>query len=314
MSTTTSCAVTTLLYPARQKFDFTGIMQQLIKALRDAGYPVTEVRLIEHQFVVLDAKDHQIIAAYCDAPLAPNEYQDCIRPDTPEAALSTGRVRHLLRNHQSAFILSVSPAAGLEYATEPDEEALEMCRIIADKVLMLHRPKLVLWGYSDTVFTAREFEAATFAELSAARGEDAVPISVAAGRRHERPAGDGARESAAPVPVHPGPVSVQPANDLPQIPAPNTVGMERVREALYPETEEPSQTGKRPDLPLGERLTIYGLSASLMMVSLPVGAAVMTYNLLGRENFKVTGRITAVTATAAGMLQLFLGIDVISFA
>jgi len=76
----------------------------------------------------------------------------------------------------------------------------------------------------------------------------------------------------------------------------------RLRYALYPpEDELPDQIHARP---LAHRAAIYTINASLIAISLPVGAAMMTYCILGRESLNVAARAMALTGTAIGFSQL----------
>lgn len=86
--------------------------------------------------------------------------------------------------------------------------------------------------------------------------------------------------------------------------------MARIREALYlkdPGADSPPHARPlaRPrDMPLPHRLTIYTINATLMVIALPVGAAVMTYCALGRESLSVAARAMALTGAAMGISQL----------
>ncbi len=76
----------------------------------------------------------------------------------------------------------------------------------------------------------------------------------------------------------------------------------RLRYALYPPDEEmPDQIHIKP---LTHRAAIYTINATVIAISLPVGAAVMTYCILGRESLNVAARTMALTGTAIGFSQL----------
>lgn len=103
------------------------------------------------------------------------------------------------------------------------------------------------------------------------------------------------------------------ANDIIDIPHPMVSEMQRIREALYQEhvneaakvaavKMRPSPDAKEKGT-LPQRLTIYSLNCTLMVVALPVGAALMTYNCLGREDMRVTSRVMALTGTAIAFAQ-----------
>lgn len=95
-------------------------------------------------------------------------------------------------------------------------------------------------------------------------------------------------DAATPVAV-PGAV----ANALPDLPQPMLQEAARIRKALYPEPEvlDPPSV---PNLP--QRLTTYTLNTALIIVVMPVGVAMLTYNVLGRESLGITARAMALTS------------------
>lgn len=92
------------------------------------------------------------------------------------------------------------------------------------------------------------------------------------------------------------------ANDMPDLPAPKLSEAERLRSALYPEDLEEAKSPR--DRPLPHRLTIYTLNTSLLVIALPVGAAMLTYNALGRESLTATARAMAITGVGIFYSQL----------
>ncbi|MDP2062869.1 MAG: hypothetical protein Q8J98_07160 [Phaeovulum sp.] len=80
------------------------------------------------------------------------------------------------------------------------------------------------------------------------------------------------------------------ANSLPDVPQPMLSEAARIRLALYPEPEVlPPQKA-----PTVQRVTIYTLNTALILVAMPVGVAVLTYNVLGRESMTTTARSVAL--------------------
>ncbi|MDA3888583.1 MAG: hypothetical protein PF443_07230 [Allgaiera sp.] len=92
------------------------------------------------------------------------------------------------------------------------------------------------------------------------------------------------------------------ANDTPDLPAPDLPQLDRIRDALYPVDEHAG----RPELV--QRLAIYTANTTLMLVALPVGAALMTYNVLGGEDAKLTARTMALTGAAIGLMHSGFGL------
>lgn len=94
------------------------------------------------------------------------------------------------------------------------------------------------------------------------------------------------------------------ANDTPDLPSPKASQAERIRKALYPD-EVATQPALSPrDRPLEHRLAIYTLNTTLLVISLPVGAAMLTYNALGRESLTNTARAMAITGVGIFYSQL----------
>lgn len=79
--------------------------------------------------------------------------------------------------------------------------------------------------------------------------------------------------------------------------APNNLHI--YREALYP--PEDLLVHSPRDNPLPQRLTIYTMNITLIVIAAPVGAAMMTYCILGRENMNSVARAMALTGTAIGL-------------
>lgn len=91
------------------------------------------------------------------------------------------------------------------------------------------------------------------------------------------------------------------ANDLPDLPRPDVDQLDRIRGALYPADPD---DGKPV---LAHRLAIYAANTTLMLVALPVGAALMTYSVLGGEDARLTARAVALTGAVIGILHSSLG-------
>lgn len=83
------------------------------------------------------------------------------------------------------------------------------------------------------------------------------------------------------------------ANALPDLPPAAIGDAAAIRAALYPEGR-PDRIDPRAQ-PLAHRITIYTLNTTLLVIALPVGAAMLTYNALGRESLSATARAMAIT-------------------
>ena len=76
--------------------------------------------------------------------------------------------------------------------------------------------------------------------------------------------------------------------------------LRQMRECIYAPLEGQSDAETRPSVPL--RLATHAISLSLVATALPIGAAMMTYNLLKGEDIKVTARLTTLTGLALTVL------------
>lgn len=85
---------------------------------------------------------------------------------------------------------------------------------------------------------------------------------------------------------------------------------ERIRMALYPPEDELPQP--QHEKPLVHRAAIHSMNASVIAFSLPLGAAVLTYTILGRESFEFSGRMAALTGFIMGTSQTQLGAQLLS--
>lgn len=82
------------------------------------------------------------------------------------------------------------------------------------------------------------------------------------------------------------------ANDVPHLPRLRDDTLIRLREALYPSNP---QDLAAPSTQI--RLATHCLNATLILVWLPMGAAVMTYSLLKGEDFRLSSRLIAAAGT-----------------
>lgn len=102
------------------------------------------------------------------------------------------------------------------------------------------------------------------------------------------------------------------ANDRPQLPAPRNPELARLRVALYP--PEPQADIVVPQVSTQMRLAAHTMNATLIMVALPVGAAMLTYSVLRGENMRLTTAAMVATGFASSLLQTPLGHAMLTFA
>lgn len=91
----------------------------------------------------------------------------------------------------------------------------------------------------------------------------------------------------------------RPSNDHPDIPAPRDPELSRLRQALYPIDEPAAPHLVSPQM----RLAAYSMNATLIMVALPVGAAMMTYSLFRGGDMRATSAALVGTGFATMLLH-----------
>ena len=89
------------------------------------------------------------------------------------------------------------------------------------------------------------------------------------------------------------------ADLMPQVPAPVVPDLWMVQPLPVTLQAPMALQGSLP-----QRLTIYAMNATLMLVALPVGCAVLVYNMVRGEDLGFSARAIAVTGTLVGLAQL----------
>lgn len=102
------------------------------------------------------------------------------------------------------------------------------------------------------------------------------------------------------------PSPLRPANDQPHVLHPHLAELHRVRSALYSEPQAEVQ-------PATLRLAAHAMNATLIVIALPVGAAMMTYSLLRGENLNASARLLAVIGIAIGAESVGVGSGLMQF-
>jgi hypothetical protein len=169
--------------------------------------------------------------------------------------------------------------------------------------LIGQEPKLlVLWPHDRTLFTSDEF--LRFLAPCRVGPAPAEPEPVA------RPAFDILDEDDLAAATRQEPRArpadaLAPANDMPDLPRPRCEELARVRAALYPEFEAERCAGPT----LAHRISAVSMDMTLLIVALPVGAAVVTHNVLrGRTDLRLSARMMALTGALLAMTDMrFLG-------
>lgn len=112
----------------------------------------------------------------------------------------------------------------------------------------------------------------------------------------------------APKPPHltaPAPDLMHVANDRPDLPYPPDAALARLRTALYPPKGVAEDCCAAPSVQM--RLAAHCFNATLILVWVPLGAAMLTYTLLKGEDVRLSARLIAVTGTVLALIHSPLG-------
>ena len=315
--------IASLVYARRPKLNFAGAVAEMDAALRDVG--ATRYRLLWDQddLVSFDVDGSRVVLGLGDALRTP-----------------TGKISAMV----TTLVISIGsgPKAGLP--TKLADHGAALLSAIVERFHASHPPECTLWSEIDHVFAADDFdlmleEAADALIIGkrarslpkpAAFNTDArfgtpeverlmhrlvhqiVPRSPAKGAVSLAPpmAPRKSRQIAAPVVMDQTATVLPPipahaadfANDAPATSHPMVGEMRTIRQALYPaKSQKPPHRGKAP---LPQRLTIYTMNTTLMLVALPVGSAILVYNMIRGEDLNMNARAIAATGTIVGLAHL----------
>jgi hypothetical protein len=221
----------------------------------------------------------------------------------------------------ASLMISVGPGPEHRQMAQDRRRYADLCLLIADRLRLRFAPRETLWhqvagpvtadlvddlfarlpdlsGGAATVPLARRSAPAeairafpeTEGEMPVSFVEKALAIRAAKAERAR--AATGAISAPAP----------KPANIQPDIVAQKTRNISGIRAVLYPEHED------TPPESIRMRLAASTLDVTLMMVYLPMGAAMLTISLLKGGNVTSSARVMALTCTALGFSHL-LGIS-----
>jgi hypothetical protein len=305
------------LYVDRPIFNFVRYVDNLERALRESQHDRFDLRWDNDDFVVFDIDGSRVVLGYCDL--------------VSEAVHQLGEPAA----YAAALVLAVGPS-GRNWMPQPiAENARELCMSVIERIQNRNSADLILWTETPGVFTADTFDslvdAAITTPLAEAEAEDetdsdsanlfaSTPVPKIIDRFGEPPVGRLLDRMAAEIrpqaALHPTRVTERPtvpeyaivaAAEVVPVPdqrKPSPPDMARIREALYPPEPEGERRRKEP---LVRRITLYSLNMTLMIAAPPIGAALMTYNVLGREDSRTTARVMALTGVVFAITHVLLG-------
>ena len=323
MSHPANSMIASLVYARRPKLNFAGAVAEMDAALREVG--ATSYRLLWDQddLVSFDVDGSRVVLGLGDAQQAPS-----------------GRISAMV----ATLVISIGTGPKTGFPGKLASHSAALLSAIVERFHASHPPECTLWSEIDHVFTADDFELmlaeAAEALIIGKRAKPAPkPAAFTAEARFgtpevERlmrrlvhqitprsPAKTGvslpppmppgrSRQIAAPVMLPHGQTALPPlpvhaadfANDAPGMPHPMVGEMRSIRQALYP--ARPAMPQQRCKAPLPQRLTIYTMNTTLMLVALPVGSAILVYNMIRGEDLNMNARAIAATSTIVGLAQL----------
>ncbi|MDP2737601.1 MAG: hypothetical protein Q8O82_02575 [Pseudorhodobacter sp.] len=291
MRSTPKSTIAQLLFVHPPLPDFSAIVSELDKALDRCPAERRSVTWDCEDVAFFELDDMRVALSISDAP--DNGFLSCL-------AISVGP--NMIGAQESAL-------------TRRHEG---LCRMIADGVQQRYPVEAILWHQAESPVTSdtldnlldrlpdcSDLDRLKGESDNAAASEAPVAPQPAVTAARARIAATTAR-AAEPAPDRAPGADAAVANDIPDLPRLFVEDLRRVREALYPEEAEgyvaPPDKGA-----LARRLAAHTMNTTLIMVSLPVGGALLTYSVLRGEDMRLTSRAMALTGLALGLMQTSFG-------
>lgn len=225
----------------------------------------------------------------------------------------------------SSLMISVGPGAISRVDGKDRQRYEDLCHLIADRLRHRFAPRETLWHQVAGPVTADLVDdlfdrLPDFGSVSAARpltrrsapaeairafpeAEDDTPVSFVE-KAMAIKAAKAERARATLARFAPGPITAPPAANAAPDPAPPSASrpvaadLGQIREALYPPEAETQGQNVRM------RLAASTLDVTLMMVYLPMGAAMLTCSLLRGGDVNASGRVMALTCTLMALSHI----------
>lgn len=281
---------------------------------------------------------HTAVEAAISAPhQVTHDHEDVVLLDYEGARITLGYTTDVPGGHWAACLtIAVGAGPAHEPGLMPERQA-RLARMIAERITRRFPADEMRWHELPAVMTAELVDALINAvpdreepveiaphpdpfppiDDNLVSAADARVRSAMAVRARARQAGPDEDLPAAVEPPRrnrPRPVLEttwlrpgMPANDTPDIPAAATGEAARIRAALYDdEAVEAQPEGDSVQI----RLAAHVMNATIMVMSLPIGASVMTYSLLRGGNLRSSARVMALLGIAIGVTQIIFGVPV----
>ncbi|NUB42936.1 hypothetical protein GEU84_000930 [Fertoebacter nigrum] len=209
--------------------------------------------------------------------------------DLDDARIVLGYAERPGHGHGACLTASVGPRPGSDGTSPLLKRGEAMCRLIVDRIQSRFQADAILWHQSDEPLTSELLDAMT---------EELPPLDVIK------------RSRVRPIKIKVNHPATDLANDRADRPQAPSAELMRLRSALYPEGYQGESTPvmlPAPRATPAQRLAVHALNATLVLVSLPVGAAMITYSVLRGEDMRLSGRAMALTGAALAFSQSAMG-------
>lgn len=247
--------------------------------------------------------------------------EDVVMMDFPGTRIVLGWTDNPGYGYRGAMLVSVGPETEAGLLETPDQGHDPLCSRLVERIQSRHAADAILWHQApgrvgadlvDALFEAIPAMDDLLAEV--ARAEPMLLQATLPGG--SEPAGGSAPEArtAPPSPRQARRARRQArraaagvANDQPDSLCARDPELARLRAALYPAPDAPEVSSQM-------RLAVHTLNATLVMVWMPLGAAVMTYSLFRGADLRLSSRAMAAVGTAATLAQTPLISQMAAFA
>ncbi|MHC0053136.1 hypothetical protein [Actibacterium sp. D379-3] len=319
MSDQTNGNRATILFDAPVGLDFVELVNELQRPFRNIALEFEQTAVAEGSHALFISDSMIVRVGYAPQTDWARQLQGCERPSQPK--VSTALVDALLEEVHQALEVTVEGGPG---RAMPERTRLAACYHVVRHLLRRHDASLVHWSLSDTLFTAEEFENPT---AMAAPGLPRRPERRERRRTTPRPKMDLAMIANAAPGTHPEAAAFQPQpdaafadgmqardataqDDTPAHASVHDMSLEeerlrRNRKTIFTDGEPATKASRRPpprdEIGLLEQLTTYVMTITIMVLSFPVGVAMLIYTVLRGENLNMTARAMSLTAVGVGL-------------
>jgi hypothetical protein len=272
--------IAALCYAEDSKIDFPALSHELGRALWTNPEGQLDIEAAYDDFVVFDLATMRICLAY--TRLAESEDEAAPKP-----------------RFTDCIVVSVGPGPDGEPAGPGFEDRAAICQGLADRITAHAAPDRLI---------VREFPGAYDAD-----GHDALVEDIATPR---------ARNLAAPYDTRTEELMWEMAQKAwdeelpPQPESADVIDITPYVEAAASAPAEDDEAIWDPDpeaQPIVHRAAVNSLNAAMLVFALPVGAALLTLAVLGRESLGFSARTTALTGSVMGLSQSGVGEYLLTF-